>query len=276
MVSSNANQDISTGIDMQRPLKYHLILLAAATCMLAGALAWSETPTGSKAYITFSFDDAPITVYNNAAPLIAKYKFPATLFVITGLVARPGEQSWYMNWDQIHDLYQQGWEIGSHSHTHAYLTQISDAALAKEVDESFKTLTAQHLNPEVFATPYGDYNAKVVAAIGKRFSMHRRTWGEQLELEGFNDANAPKWMDMASHCVESGESVADVTGRIDRAVAAKKWLVLCFHNIVKGAPANDWEYRDTDLDKIFGHVASVDGLTVVDFGEMRGIADYPH
>ncbi|MCG6942038.1 MAG: polysaccharide deacetylase family protein [Thiohalocapsa sp.] len=255
---------------MKKSLKHALAALAASASLLAAPLAWSQAPTGGKAYITFTFDDAPVSVYTNAGPLFAKYGFPATLFVITNAVAGPAEQSWHMDWNQIHDLYQQGWEIGSHSHTHPYLTQISDADLSKEVEQSFSALAQEQLHPEVFASPYGDYNAKVVKAIAKRFTMHRRTFGADPELNGFNDTSSLDWMDISAHVVTAGESAGDLSALIDQAIQENQWLVLCFHGIVKGTPATEYEYGYADLDAILQYAYSA-GISVVNFEQMRGI-----
>ena len=95
--------------------------------------------------LAITFDDGFASVKRHALPVLARLGAPASLFVPTAFPGRrrhlswPGLESWpdgpsgteftLLSWDEIRDLADEGWEIGSHSHSHPRLPQLSDAEL---------------------------------------------------------------------------------------------------------------------------------------------------
>lgn len=64
----------------------------------------------------------------------------------------------YMNWEEIKELYEQGFYIGAHSINHPYYYQISLEEQVRQTKESIETVT-HHLNPNyrIFSFPFTDY-----------------------------------------------------------------------------------------------------------------------
>lgn len=119
--------------------------------------------------VVITVDDAYLSFYQNAIPLLKKYGYPATLYVNTGTVGAPD----YMSWDQLNEVKSMGIEIGNHSHNHPYFVnqkdisgfiedlQISHEAFEKGIGEL----------PITYAYPYGEWNpdmAYVLDTIGYR------------------------------------------------------------------------------------------------------------
>lgn len=127
-----------------------------------------------KRSVVISIDDGYRSVYNIAYPILKKYGYGATLFIYTDYV---GASTHAITWDQLRRMKADGFEIGSHTLSHADLTK-------KEKDENFKTYlkrveTELHLSKKIIDTklrqdtiflafPYGRYN-KQVLNISKRF-----------------------------------------------------------------------------------------------------------
>lgn len=110
-----------------------------------------------------SFKDAGL-------PLLVAYGFPATLFVNTESVGRPG----YLDWDELRELQRHGVEIGSHGHAHLHMTDM----LAGESEAGWRRRIAADLQqanllfnrelgkvPELFAYPYGEYSPAVISLV---------------------------------------------------------------------------------------------------------------
>lgn len=112
--------------------------------------------------IVLTFDDGYESFYRSAFPLLQRYHYPATVFVSTGLVGRPG----YLTWDQIRELDQAGIEIGAHTVNHPDLRGLDDTQLRSEISGSREVLFARlgHA-PAFFAYPYGALNPRVVDAV---------------------------------------------------------------------------------------------------------------
>src|SRR3712207_7434183 len=70
-----------------------------------------------------------------------------------------------MSWDQLRELADGGWEVGSHTVTHPHLTQVDDAELARQLaDSRAECEDGMGRSCPTIAYPYGDVDPRVVAA----------------------------------------------------------------------------------------------------------------
>jgi peptidoglycan/xylan/chitin deacetylase (PgdA/CDA1 family) len=108
--------------------------------------------------VVLTFDDGYLDVYKNAYPILQQYGFVATFYIIAETVDTAGN----LNTKKLQKLLAGGWEIGSHSMTHADLTAESDweneILNAKMVLED-KLAT----NIFTFAYPFGKANLELRA-----------------------------------------------------------------------------------------------------------------
>jgi len=134
--------------------------------------------------LAITFDDAYRSVLQIALPILERLGAPATVFVPTdhigtsGAMQWPGIDRWLngpfereltpMSWAEIQSLAAAGWEVGSHTGSHPHLTQLEDAALEDELARS-KAACEEHVPGACtsLAYPYGDVDARVVAAAAK-------------------------------------------------------------------------------------------------------------
>jgi peptidoglycan/xylan/chitin deacetylase (PgdA/CDA1 family) len=132
--------------------------------------------------VAVTFDDAYLSVLELAKPMLDEVGFPATVYAPTAYLDTPGQplkwdgiEQWHggeherelvpMSWDQLRELADAGWEIGSHTCTHPHLTQVDDDALRRELVESRATVEERMGRPcATLAYPYGDYDERVVEA----------------------------------------------------------------------------------------------------------------
>jgi len=74
----------------------------------------------------------------------------------------PSDMPVFLNWNEVVELYKNGFEIGSHGVSHERLVELSDEELSKEVSDSKKILEEKIGNKiEVISYPHGRYNEKV-------------------------------------------------------------------------------------------------------------------
>jgi peptidoglycan/xylan/chitin deacetylase (PgdA/CDA1 family) len=66
--------------------------------------------------IILTFDDGYRDHYYNAYPLLQKYGFPGTFFLITSFLDNGREE--YLTWDQVTEMHAGGMEFGAHGYTH--------------------------------------------------------------------------------------------------------------------------------------------------------------
>jgi len=103
--------------------------------------------------IVITFDDGFKDNYTTAYPILYKLDLPATFFITTGFVNKRG----YMDWKDLKELKESGFEIGSHTVTHPRLSELPRYKIDEELRISKETLEMR-LDEEIklFAAPYGD------------------------------------------------------------------------------------------------------------------------
>jgi len=108
--------------------------------------------------VAITFDDGCETDLLYAAPLLQEMKFSGTFYITTGFLGKPG----YLSHSQVRELAGMGFEIGCHSMTHAYLTDLCETDLHREVADA-KTQLEQILGTAVdhFSCPGGRHNRRV-------------------------------------------------------------------------------------------------------------------
>jgi peptidoglycan/xylan/chitin deacetylase (PgdA/CDA1 family) len=111
--------------------------------------------------IILTFDDGYKSMYDFVMPELIKRDMVATFFIITDKFNHPG----YVNVSMIQEMYKNGMEIGSHSHSHG---DLRNADLEKELNQS-KTLLENIINDTVysFCYPCGLYNKTTIGYLVK-------------------------------------------------------------------------------------------------------------
>ena len=66
--------------------------------------------------VAITFDDAMISIYDNAFPLLKQFNYPFTVFVNTDPVDQGHKYA--MNWDMLRELTRHGGSLGNHSKDH--------------------------------------------------------------------------------------------------------------------------------------------------------------
>ena len=115
-------------------------------------------PEGSNIAITF--DDGCETDLLAAAPILRQSGFGATFYITSGRLGNRG----HLSASQLKELNGQGFEIGCHSMTHAFLTDLDDVGLKREIVDA-KAQLEQILGEPVnhFSCPGGRYDQRVAA-----------------------------------------------------------------------------------------------------------------
>jgi Predicted xylanase/chitin deacetylase len=113
--------------------------------------------------VVISFDDGDQDVINNALPVMRKYGFVGTAYIIVSWIGSPD----FDTADQIKELIADGWEIGSHSMSHVDLTK-NEGNLDYEIRHSLTRLHDDFgINVKSLAYPFGVIDATVVNATAK-------------------------------------------------------------------------------------------------------------
>tara|TARA_B110001452_G_scaffold71717_1_gene57918 strand:- start:542 stop:1597 length:1056 start_codon:yes stop_codon:yes gene_type:complete len=109
-----------------------------------------------KRKILLTIDDAFLSFYDNAWPILKEKKIPFILFVSTREVGSFN----YMTWEQIKELQKNNFvEIGNHSHSHEYLVDEASSLIKDDIIKSIKIFENNlGKNSDFFSYPFGEYS----------------------------------------------------------------------------------------------------------------------
>jgi len=139
--------------------------------LLAGLRGEQALPDNA---VHVTFDDGFTGVLQNAAPVLAARAIPATMFAVAGRLG--GRNDWQtgrgfperplMSAAQLCELETMGFTIGSHTLSHARLTELPPGQVGAELVQSRKALEDALGKPvRHFAYPYGLQNDTVRGAV---------------------------------------------------------------------------------------------------------------
>jgi len=136
---------------------------------------------GTEPAVAITFDDGFQNLYRNALPVLSRYGFPATVFLVTdycerdnGWPSQPSniERRPLLHWSEIKAMSASGIAFGSHTRTHADLTKVPDHIAEEEMTTSKKSIEdAIGQAVETFAYPYGACNERVRHLAGRHFAL---------------------------------------------------------------------------------------------------------
>lgn len=150
--------------------------------------------------VVISFDDGYLDVYQNAFPIMERYGFTGTVYIVANRLESDG----FLQVEQLNELIDHGWDVGSHSMTHTELTQ-NHALVRQEILQSRLDLeNALGIKIFSFAYPFGsldwyisykvfDYGYRAGVGVGNLtshssatiYNLSRREIQGDADLEAF-------------------------------------------------------------------------------------------
>ncbi|MGB7638012.1 MAG: polysaccharide deacetylase family protein [Nitrososphaeraceae archaeon] len=145
---------------------------------LSSLSSFQFSPHNTKAVI-INFDDGSIGQYTYAKPILDKYGFKATFFIVCNY-ANYNYGGRYMNWQQVTQLQNDGMDIESHSMNHKDLATLPVSDLDYEIGQSKQCLIDHGINGDgtgidMFAYPghSGADNPTIVNTVAKYYDTAR-------------------------------------------------------------------------------------------------------
>ena len=137
---------------------YHTISPDELYDSLAGTGELPDNP------VMITFDDGYEDNYVNAYPILKKYGFKATIFVVTSFLDK--NKKGYMSWDQAREMDANGISIQSHTVDHKSMTDLTDDQLRMELVDSKKKAEKELGHPvNYMAYPTGTYNLHIAQMV---------------------------------------------------------------------------------------------------------------
>ena len=144
--------------------------------------------------------------------------------LITDIVDRSLNSSYYASWDEWRNVASQGHEIGSHTKTHPHLPQLSLGEMEGEIGEPKAVIDGQIAMQQclTFVYPFGDYDANAKAFAGDYYIAARGVWC------GLN--KTPYNFYAMRGCGDSN-SLDEMKSYTDEAEQQGDWLITIHHSL---------------------------------------------
>ncbi len=133
--------------------------------------------------ILITFDDGHEDNYTNAFPILQKHGFAGVIYIVGNYLGADG----FMDREQILEMHDAGWDVGSHSMNHYDLTKLDQDHVCIEIKASKNKL--EHIlgiDILTFAYPFGAKNKAAMSCV------HEAGYIAAMGAEGYADSQG-KW-----------------------------------------------------------------------------------
>lgn len=124
--------------------------------------------------VLLTFDDGFADFFTECLPILLRYQFTATLYLVTAYMGQTSR--WLereneadrpmLTWEQIRHIAASGIECGSHTHTHPRLDELSAGQVRDEITASKELLDSYLPSPvRSICYPYGCYSDAVQQTV---------------------------------------------------------------------------------------------------------------
>ncbi len=229
------------------------ILNIALSLVIFSILSCSTDPKKEK-LVVLTFDDAVKSHRSFVAPLLKEKGFGATFFISHAWMS---DTINFMNWDEVAEIHQMGFEIGNHSWTHIPLhTEEAILGMEENLGKLDSALLANGITkPVSFGYPGNHYSPGTVEKLrdlGYRFARR----GMQPEIPYGEIAHGPLFDPEINNrlvIATSADAYPEWTLEYFKTIIARaeegKAIILQFH----GVPdiAHPWVHTDQEKFKLF-------------------------
>jgi peptidoglycan/xylan/chitin deacetylase (PgdA/CDA1 family) len=150
----------------------------------------------AKGLVGLTFDDGYENFLQNALPVLDRFGFSATVFVVAGMLGE--ENDWAFRYDPrpqmklldvegIREVSARGMEVGAHSMSHSKLPGLKPELLEKEVSGS-RQILSEALDEMVdgFCYPYGAIDSASVQAVRRARYTYACTTTTRVERNAYD------------------------------------------------------------------------------------------
>ena len=121
-------------------------------------------------FVILMFDRGYQSIFSTAKPIMDKFGFKASIFIACDYI----ENGDGMNWNQVRQFYNDGYDIQSHGLSHTRLTDLkSENEIQSVISGGKECLEDNGFSPTVFQAPYnkGGEDPFIVDTIGNYFNL---------------------------------------------------------------------------------------------------------
>ncbi len=200
-----------------------------------------------KSAFSFSFDDGFISQYEYVKSIFNTYNFKSTFFILPPFLTDSLPGIWrYGTWQMFLQMAGEGYELGSHTLNHLYLTQLPPGdtltpnTVHYELYHSKKMIEARfpYARCISFAYPFAEHNPLVDSLAGIYYESARVVGG----ITNPKSLTPDEWLSLKSYQVEFDfprdslendlDELYDFIDWIDETISSGNWGIQLAHEVV--------------------------------------------
>ena len=202
-----------------------------------------SSPNQQKVVI-LTFDDGYESQYSNAKPILDKYGFKATFYIVCNYVGSGDDR---MTWEEIKSLQQEGHDIASHTMNHDDLSKLTPQEVEYEVAQSKQCLLEQGINPKSFAYPFngGSDAPSIISSVASHYDLARTATDPLAFLNCSDNCDTSKYSIVGwSHDSEKKNNAYNDQQMLERFVEVVNSQIEYNTNGVNAVPILIWHKID--------------------------------
>lgn len=182
-------------------------------------------PRLERPIVSFSFDDCPKSVIENAIKPLAQENWRSSVYIAMGLCETTNHLGLHMSAADVKALHEDGHEIADHSYDHIDATQHSTEDFLVNIDKNQAALDELNITAsQTFAYPYGQVTTALKSALAKRFKGARGIRSrESSEVIDLNQIRANR--------LYAGAEFEKLMAQIERIKKKPGWLPIFTHDV---------------------------------------------
>lgn len=203
-----------------------------------------------------SFDDGSVTNYTEAYPYLASKGFKGSLFVPMNNIDGSG----YITTAQATEMYNAGWDIGSHSYTHVNLTSLSIPDATAEMQTEINALDAAGFtrSSRHMAWPFSAYNDDLMAAAASVGMLTARTGNDRVQPNYTDD-----YRRLFRYEITNTRTLTDYQAITEKAISLGGLVYFNLHKIVTPA-AQSTDITPTDFQALIDYIKTKSDAGLID------------
>lgn len=205
------------------------------------------TPDLDRGLISFTFDDCPRSVFENALPALEARDWRATIYACVGLCNTSNHLGLHMSEDDLWRAHEAGHDIADHTYSHVDTRDVGVDVLAADIARNRAAFERIGLpRASSFAFPYGEVTLRAKRRLKSDFELsrgiHSPAW------EGIDLALAPA-------AKLYSDDLDQTLEQIERAAREKRWLILFGHDVRKSP--SEYGCTPAELQRVIERVSAL-------------------
>lgn len=202
--------------------------------------------------VSITFDDGWANQYEHAFPIMERFGFDGTAFIVPYLIG----SEHYMTEDMLHELYDAGWDVGGHYHPSLRGREDPELGYILRSVHEYLVERGFDRSSRLFAYPQGYFDQPVlVPAVSRHFGVGRTI------VQGLEALPPADPMRLRSFTVLPETTPGQVQEVVEAARRDRAWLILVFHRFTP-APAHPTEVAPGVFEEMLARIGA-SGLPVL-------------